>query len=487
MGLNDTNITTIASSVEEFLSCHAISYDILSQVPTQSLEQAASRLKISPYEFARAVILNDGDDICMAVLPLNYILDFSALYKITGRNYKPASVKMIRRIFKDCESRAIPPLGMAYGLKTIVDNSLYRADKVIFEAGRHNSLVRINRKGFLKLTEQASHTNFAKPESSLKQDDTNGESGISTCEDGGKSIQAFAPYEKMNALLKDLYEIPALPDNARKLLELRSHSNASENDLSDLINREADIAEKILQYARSPVFAYKGRVDTVKDAISSVLGFDMALSLAVGLCSLKLFRSTPYGPLGLNALWKHSSYSMALAKRLLGLVSDEHDLKPDIVYMAALMHNFGLLLFGRLFQSEFFLLNRMVSVNPGIPVIDLECKMLAMGKAREVMHMGHSTAGSCLMQDWGMPEEVIIVAREHHNVDYQGPYKGYVKLILVIDRLLKRHHLGDACNTSLPESVMGDLGLDEDQVIAVLEDFLENCEGLDAINEPCVA
>ena len=232
--MNDTNITTIASSVEEFLSCHAISYDILSQVPTQSLEQAASRLKISPYEFARAVVLNDGDETCMAVLPLNYILDFSALYKITGRNYKPAPVKMIRRIFKDCESRAIPPLGMAYGLKTIVDNSLYKADKVIFEAGRHNSLVRINRKGFLKLTEQARHTNFAKPESSLKHDDTNGESGISTCEDGGKSIQAFAPYEKMNALLKDLYEMPALPDNARKLLELRSHSNASEDDLSDV-------------------------------------------------------------------------------------------------------------------------------------------------------------------------------------------------------------------------------------------------------------
>ncbi|MBE9521058.1 MAG: HDOD domain-containing protein, partial [Proteobacteria bacterium] len=256
--MNDTNITTIASSVEEFLSCHAISYDILSHVPTQSLEQAALRLKISPYEFARAVVLSDGDETCMAVLPLNYILDFSALFEITGRNYKPASIKIIRRIFKDCESRAIPPLGMAYGLRTIIDNSLYRADNVIFEAGRHNSLVRINRKGFLKLTEHARHTNFAKPESSLKQDGTNEKSGAFTRGDGSVSIQNFTPYEKMNALLKDLYEMPALPDNARRLLELHDQPDASENDLIDLISRENDIVEKVLQYAGSPVFAHKG-------------------------------------------------------------------------------------------------------------------------------------------------------------------------------------------------------------------------------------
>ncbi|MCK5091827.1 MAG: HDOD domain-containing protein [Gammaproteobacteria bacterium] len=485
--MNDTNVTTIASSVEEFLSCHAIHYDILSHVPTQSLEQAASRLRISPYEFARAVVLSDGDEACMAVLPLNYILDFSALYEITGRNYKPAPVKIIRRIFKDCESGAIPPLGMAYGLKTIVDNSLYRTDNVIFEAGRHNSLVRINRKGFLKLTSQAKHTNFAKPESSLKQDEANGQSDLLTHGDEGASIHDFAPYEKMNALLKDLYEIPALPDNARKLLELRSHPDTSENDLLSMIERETDIAEKLLQYARSPFFAYEGKIDTVKDAISRVLGFDMALSMAVGLCAMKSFQSTSDGPLGLNALWKHSIYSAILAKRLSGMISNEHNLKPDVVYMAALMHNFGLLLFGHLFQSEFFLLNRMVSVNPEIPVVELEHKILAMGRAREVLHIGHSTAGSCLMQKWGMPEEVIIAIREHHNVDYHGPYEEYAKFILIIDRLLKRYHLGDACNISLPKSVMDYLGLDEDQAVSVLEELIEECEDLGDLCEPCLA
>ena len=113
--------------------------------------------------------------------------------------------------------------------------------------------------------------------------------------------------------------------------------------------------------------------------------------------------------------------------------------------------------------------------------------MLAMGQAREVLHVGHAVAGACLMQHWNLPEEVIVVTREHHNVNYQGPHEAYVKLMLVIDRLLKRHHIGDACSTSLPEPVMNFLGLNEEQVVSVLDDLIEDCEDVNSAIEPCVA
>lgn len=484
--------TTIASSVEEFLSCHAISYDILSHVPTQSLGQAASRLNISPYEFARAVVLQNDESICMAVLPLNYILDFSALHEITKHKLKPVSVQTLGRIFPDCELGAIPPLGMAYGLETVVDNSLYNADHVIFEAGRHSSLVRIDHEGFLKLTKLAKHADIAKPESSLKQMASRGKPGALKKQVKESSIQDFAPEEKVSEILKDLYELPVLPENASKIVALRNQPDVSVNDLARIVEQDPGLAAKMLQYARSPFFVCDGggragEVKTVQEATARVLGFDMGLSLSLGLCALKPFRNPPDGPLGLHAIWKHSTYSAALAKRLAGMVANEHDIKPDIIYLAGLLHNFGLLLFGHLFRSEFFLLNRMVSVNPEIPVVDLETKVLAMGNAREVLKVGHSAAGACLMQHWNLPEEVIVATREHHNVNYQGPYEVYAKLILVIDRLLKRYQLGDACNTSLPASIMSFLGLDEEAVVSVLEELMESCEGADSMIELCVA
>lgn len=484
---NSNHVTTIAPSIEEFLSCHAISYDILSHVPTQSLDQAASRLKISPCEFARAVVLQDDGASCMAVLPLSYILDFSALHEITHHKFKPASVQTLGRLFPDCEPGAIPPLGMAYGLETIVDNSLYQAEHIVFEAGRHNSLVRITRDGFFALTRLARHANIAQPESSLKQVFVKGKEGVLRRQERGTSVQDFAPDKKTSELFKDLYELPVFPENAEKIIVLRNNPKASVNDLVEIVEQDPVLAAHILQYAQSSFFGYQGRVNTTPEAIAKVLGFDMAMSLALGLYILKPFRNSPDGPLGLHALWTHSSFSAALAKRLAGLVSGKHNLKPDIVYLASLVHNFGLLLFGHLFRSEFFLLNRMVSVNSEIPVVELEAKMLAMGQAREILHVGHATAGACLMQHWNLPEEVIVATREHHNVSYKGPYEAYAKLILVIDRLLKRHHIGDACSSLLPVHVMDFLGLNEEQVVSVLDGLIEDCRDSDSVIQRCVA
>jgi Ala-tRNA(Pro) deacylase len=64
-------------------------------------------------------------------------------------------------VFRDCESGAIPPLGPAYGMKTIVDDSLFGQPEVYFESGDHRGLIRVGGEEFLALLREAMHGQFA--------------------------------------------------------------------------------------------------------------------------------------------------------------------------------------------------------------------------------------------------------------------------------------------------------------------------------------
>jgi Ala-tRNA(Pro) deacylase len=54
-------------------------------------------------------------------------------------------------LFIDCEPGALPPLGEAYGVVAIVDQSLIGAQDVYFEGGDHCALVHVSGNDFLKL------------------------------------------------------------------------------------------------------------------------------------------------------------------------------------------------------------------------------------------------------------------------------------------------------------------------------------------------
>ena len=56
----------------------------------------------------------------------------------------------------------IPPLGMAYHLKTLVDTSLLERPVVFFESGDHEHLVKVTGEQFLHLIGDAEHINVAR-------------------------------------------------------------------------------------------------------------------------------------------------------------------------------------------------------------------------------------------------------------------------------------------------------------------------------------
>ncbi len=57
----------------------------------------------------------------------------------------------------DCEVGAIPPLGQAYGIRTVVDRQLLDQDDIYFEGGDHRSVVHLKGGSFRRLMDKVPH------------------------------------------------------------------------------------------------------------------------------------------------------------------------------------------------------------------------------------------------------------------------------------------------------------------------------------------
>jgi Ala-tRNA(Pro) deacylase len=78
-------------------------------------------------------------------------------------NLSLATEDKLGRLFEDCEPGAIPPIGAAYGVPVILDESVCGATDLFFEGGDHRSLVHISSEAFQRLTKNARRARFSHP------------------------------------------------------------------------------------------------------------------------------------------------------------------------------------------------------------------------------------------------------------------------------------------------------------------------------------
>jgi HD-like signal output (HDOD) protein len=274
----------------------------------------------------------------------------------------------------------------------------------------------------------------------------------------------------IRAELERLEIFPAMPELAHKIVALGSHPDV--NDLVAIVEIDPGLASQIVRQATSPFFGYRGKVDSLRDAITRVLGVDRAMYLAYGVATGKALRSPADGPVGRKTVWVHSAYSAALMESLAGCLPKAAGIAPGICYLCGLMHNIGFLLLGHLFPAELHALNKAVLDNPRTPIIDLE---------QSLYMSNHAEMGMWLMKKWNMPAEVATAVHMHHDANYRGQYAAYANLALIADRVLQRLDMGDGGSGDLPIVLLNTLGLQEADVLGALQNLLDARSDLDSL------
>ena len=78
--------------------------------------------------------------------------------------WQPVSLALeeeIAPLFPDCQPGAVPPVGGAYGLCAVIDDSLENQPEVYFEAGDHQTLVHLTHDGFHRLMRTVPHARIS--------------------------------------------------------------------------------------------------------------------------------------------------------------------------------------------------------------------------------------------------------------------------------------------------------------------------------------
>ncbi len=150
----------IANTLEKYLVQHDISYDKLPHRYTVTSMNTALVANIPVYELAKSVVLEDDDGYIMAVVPATRHVKIRELNRLLNRKIGLATEAELQELFKDCDLGAIPPVGEAYGMKTIVDSSLDNCTDIYFEAGNHEELIHVNADEFRKLMQNTQHADI---------------------------------------------------------------------------------------------------------------------------------------------------------------------------------------------------------------------------------------------------------------------------------------------------------------------------------------
>jgi Ala-tRNA(Pro) deacylase len=142
---------SIAASVETYLAQQGVPYEVIPHQHTSNSSHSAQAAHIPGHQLAKCVMLEDDGGYVMAVVPATHRVDLGVLHQRFGRELGLATETELSDLFQDCEQGAMPPLGEAYGIDAIVDQSLIGVDDVYFEAGDHCALVHVSGNDFLRL------------------------------------------------------------------------------------------------------------------------------------------------------------------------------------------------------------------------------------------------------------------------------------------------------------------------------------------------
>jgi Ala-tRNA(Pro) deacylase len=147
----------IASTVSDYLAEHDVAYDILTHIHTASSGESAEASHVPGARLAKSVVLEDDQGYLMVVLPSCRRIDLGELHRQLNRNLGLATESELGRLFEDCEIGALPALGPAYGMETVVDDAIAEQPDIYFEAGDHEQLVHVSAEVFQTLMGDSIH------------------------------------------------------------------------------------------------------------------------------------------------------------------------------------------------------------------------------------------------------------------------------------------------------------------------------------------
>ncbi len=464
----------MATSLLRYFERKGILFQTYPHLNESSLSKLCFEMGIEPHQIAVPVLLRSHRKASlMAVIPLDHELDFNRITALLRREFEYLDDTSISHWFVDVEPGAEPPFPEPYELPCIVERSLLELPRIFFRAGSHSCLASVDLDTFQQLMSAYPKAVISNP--------------LPILESSGECQVGNIPAHRIRQTLEKVHRMPAMPAMALNIIQLLNTPNTTAVELAEAVELDPSMAAQIIRYASSPYYGYRGRLVSVQDAITRVLGFDLVSHIALGIASTRAFSVPHDGPLGMKAFWKHALYCAVVCQSLARKIGKPDQVNPVTAYLCGLLHNVGVLLMGHLYPAEFSALNLFAAQHPAMPLHTMEKDCGEQGAAHSVMTLGHDQIGGYLMEQWRLPDAVVIAGYQHHNAQYDGEHADYVYLVQLSNRLLAQRQIGDL---GIPDTASEQFGaglISLTAAEAVFEKVMEMCPEIDSLAEHIAA
>ena len=144
----------IPATLYRYLRQNGVSYDVITHHKTNCSKMNALAAHVPEGSVAKAVVIKRRKGFVLAVVPASREVTLRGLGGLLAQPVCLATEQELQSLFADCEVGAVPPLGQAYGIRTIVDRQLLDRDDIYFEGGDHRTVVHLKGGAFRRLMDK---------------------------------------------------------------------------------------------------------------------------------------------------------------------------------------------------------------------------------------------------------------------------------------------------------------------------------------------
>ena len=394
----------------------------------------------------QACLLSDSEGMLLTLIPADHLLDLKELARVTGRELQPVRDQRLQELLGRYHLSHLPGLPILGDALCLIEQQLLSHPRVWLPSGLPGWRLELEQGALANLAEAATVSAFAVP---LSRIECTAEDAEQDRRDINTAVQNFTAL-RMRQRLEETIEVPPLPSTAQRIMKLRVNPDSTVEQLTDVVETDPSLAAQVVSWASSSFYAAPGKIRSVEDAITRVLGFDLVINLAVGLSLGKTFSLPKDAPEHATSYWEQAIYTAATIEGLAKVMPRDRRPELGLNYLAGLLHNFGYLLLAYIFPPYFKLICRHMEANPHVPAHLVDQHLLGVNRDQ---------IGSWLMRYWDMPTEISSAIRHQHDPDYVGEHYLYANLTYLSLALLRERDLGDGPPMAIADDLLERLGL----------------------------
>jgi HD-like signal output (HDOD) protein len=383
----------------------------------------------------------------MAVIPADRQIDLNKLSIWCKKELVMVDETEATELYQVNHIHMLPPFALNDKTHIVVDKVVANYKQVIFPIGVDNRWIKMDKDVFLKLSGCRKVIEMSQ-QKVVEQE-----------------VHQFSVRKNIEARLRDTLNMPKLSQKTQEILAIKNNPYATAGELISVVNADPLLAHQMIKYASIHYTSSEGEVFILEDAVNLVLGYDLAIEVALGFSILRSMKNDcRSGPIAKDAFWKDAIYTAQLAHMISNQIHYSIRPSPEISFLTGLLHNLGIAIFAHMFPSFHARLNRTLTDNSSKPFVVIE---------NEVLGYSHTELAKHVMRHWKMSEDLVEAGFAHHSAAYRSDFSEYSNIIFIANALLKRIGVGDALSTVIPQSLLDKFGLSEEQLNLILSTFTE--------------